>query len=140
MRNGRLCKCRRADVMYPFYLLYLFKEFSGNGPADPVTRCQVISKVMNNASPILLYHNICRSWTVFSKIQFAINIIFDQRDIMFCDHIDQFLFIFIGHTATQWIIEIGNHYTGFDRKFFNGFFQAIESIPLTGAGGYLHHF
>ncbi len=79
-------------------------------------------------------------WPAFSKIQFTIDIIFDQRDVMFRDNIDQFLFIFIRHTTTQRIIKIGYYYTGFDRVIFNDFLQAIKLNTIDGTRCHLHHF
>ena len=52
-------------------------------------------------------------WSVLSKIQFAINIIFNKWDIMFSDKLHKFFLILIRHTTSKRIAKIGNKHAGF---------------------------
>ena len=78
--------------------------------------------------------------TVFAEIQFAINIIFNQRDIMLSNDVHQRFFPFIGHQAAERIAEIGNEHTCLHREFIDHFAKTIEIRPRNGVGQNFHNF
>ena len=93
---------------------------------------------MHDESPGIII--FAGAWPVFTKIKFTVDIIFNKWDIMLGYQLNQLAFIFVRHTTTQRVVEIGNTYHSFDRKFPDSFLQAINLEPVNKAGGYLHDF
>src|SRR4051812_9308972 len=77
---------------------------------------------------------------MFPEIKFTINIIFDQRYFVTCNELYKFLLLFIRHTTAQWVIKIGNKYTGPDPEFFNPLLQYFKINTINRICGYLNGF
>src|SRR4030095_63802 len=75
---------------------------------------------------------------VFSEIQLTINIIFYQRNIVFCNDLNQFLFLFVGDATTKRIVKVWHYDASLDITFTYCFLQAvqIDSIDSTGCNFY----
>src|SRR6476469_10644344 len=123
----KMCNCClgerwTTDVVDPFCKLHFFGKLSRDGPTDTVAGSKRFGK-----GRAMHYQPFCivvlaGARPVLAEIQFAVNIIFDQRDIMLGDQLYQFLFMLIGHTATYWVVVIGNTYERLDVEFTDGFF------------------
>ena len=49
---------------------------------------------------------LATAWAAFAKKQFAVNIIFNQWDIIACNQLHQFLFIGIAHAGALRVVEV----------------------------------
>src|SRR4051794_8600307 len=121
--HGNLCKCSSGNGMHEFQLLNPLHKSARHAPANTITRSKRFRNRAAMQNPSFSVKTFACFRTVPAEIKFTINIILNQWYLVARNKLYQFLLVFIWHTATQWIIKIGNENAGLDVEFFNSSFQ-----------------
>src|ERR1051326_36796 len=63
--------------------------------------------------------------------EISVNIVFDERNFALGKHLDEFLFLFVRHAASQRIAEVQREDARFDPAGFEALFQFIEADAVA---------
>src|SRR5690606_22551963 len=108
MPDGSLRKRIGGNGVHAFKAHDLILEPPRDNPSYPEAGCQRFGKRAAMQYQSLLIVALARAGTNPAVIHFTIDLVLDKRDISFRQHLDQLLFIFVGHATSHWVVEVGN--------------------------------
>ena len=87
----------------------------------------------------------CFRWQGFlpAKIEFAVDIIFDQGDVVPGEKRDQVRFFFCAEREAEWILTVGHEPAGFDRILIERLLKRIQQTQVSNPvviSGDIHSF
>src|SRR6185369_14242376 len=68
------------------------------------------------------------------ETKIAVDVIFDQGDLIFGEHLHQALLFFVGHATAERVAEVRRENAGFDPAALQTRFQLVEADAMTGEG------
>jgi len=131
---------RAGYGMHQFSPDQLPGKTTGEGPADAITGRKGFGQGAAVQYPTFLIIRLTGLWPM-AEIQFTVDVIFDERDLVSRDEFYQRGLFFVGDGRTEGIAEVGDEDAGPDGKFADGRLQlaGVDAHERIGGGSFIGH-
>ncbi|KAG1439087.1 hypothetical protein G6F57_019569 [Rhizopus arrhizus] len=115
--------------------LHALRVAAGGGPADAVAGGQAFRERRAVQHQPLLVVGLGGHRSCGAEIQFAVDVVFDQRDVVARQQFDQLPLLVVGHQAAQRVLELRHQPARFGRMPLDGGLHRVQVDAGARMGG-----